>query len=187
MKETIFAEFQYFIRRINAYKKDASLSPGETIEDLEQRFRVQVEKGLVISHPGNQEVAMEILLSNLPEDDKRAHLLSLRKTGKTTFEFKKEPPKKIKASASLTTNEKRERALDLIVEALDLSGVKAQKQPLGVKMLMAEYELKDVDYDDPKDLRLLLVETIKMSGHAKKTEPITLANNFNKLVSKLAN
>lgn len=182
MKESIFAEFQYFIRRINGYRAGASLTAGETIEDLEQRFRIQVENGLVINDPGNQEIAMEILLSDFSEQEKRQHLMELRRTGKTNFTIKKAEAVTLKSSQGLSQEEKRERALDLIAEALKKAGLKVQKQPLGVKMLMAEFELKNVNYDDPKDLRLLLVNTVKISGHAKKVDPIQLANIFNKLL-----
>ncbi len=182
MKESIFGEFQYFIRRITAYRAGASLAAGETIEDLEQRFRVQVENGLIIREPSNQEIAMEILLSELTENEKRQHLMTLRKTGKTDFTVKKTEIKKLKSSQTLSLAQKRERALDLIAEALKKSGVKLQKQPLGVKMLMAEYELKKLDYDDPEDLKLLLVNTVKISGHAKKVNPLQLANTFNEIL-----
>lgn len=186
MEKSIFSEFQYFIKRINSFRLGSSLSPGETIEDLEQRFRVQIERGLVISEPGAQEVAMEVLLSNISEDEKKHHVLELRRTGKTNFAIKKPESQKIKSKNPLTLEQKRERALDLMVKALDSVGVKVQRQPFGVKMLMAEYELKDVDYDDPKDLRLLLVNTVKISGHAKKTEPVELALVFNKYLSKFS-
>jgi hypothetical protein len=182
MRESIFGEFQYFIRRINAYRAGVNLTTGETIEDLEQRFRVQVERGLIINDPHNQEVAMEILLSELSEKEKRQHLMELRKTGRTNFTVKKEDIKTLKSSQELSLNQKRERTLDLIIEALKKSGVKAQKQSLGVKMFMAEYELQNVNYDDPKDLRLLLVNTVKISGHAKKVDPVQLANTFNKML-----
>lgn len=182
MKESIFGEFQYFIKRINSYRSGVNLAPGETIEDLEQRFRIQVENGLVINNPQNQEIAMEILLSDLSEKVKKEHLMDLRKTGKTNFKFKKPETKMLKSSQELSLNQKRERALDFIVEALKVSGVKVQKQPLGVKMLMAEYNLKNIDYDNPKDLRLLLVDTVKLSGHAKKANPLNLANSFNRIL-----
>lgn len=184
MKESMFAEFQYFIRRINAYRAGGNLNTGETIEDLEQRFRVQVERGLIINEPGNQEVAMEILLSELSENDKRDHLIALRKTGKTNFKYKEKETKTLRSSKELSLEDKKERALDLIIKALKKAGVSAQKQPLAIKMFMAEYELKNIDYDDPKDLRLLLVHTVKISGHAKKVNPIELASIFNKLLAE---
>jgi len=53
MRESIFGEFQYFIRRINAFMNGSKLERGETIEDLEQRFRVQIERGLIIDEPYN--------------------------------------------------------------------------------------------------------------------------------------
>jgi hypothetical protein len=184
MKESIFAEFQYFIRRINGYRAGGNLNTGETIEDLEQRFLTQVERGLVINDPDNQEVAMEILLSELSENDKRDHLMELRKTGRTNFKIKKSETKKLKSSQELNTHQKKERALDFIFEALKKSGINVQKQPLGVKMLMAEYELKNVNYDDPKDLRLLLVNTVTISGHAKKVDPVKLAKIFNEIIAE---
>jgi hypothetical protein len=183
MKESIFGEFQYFIRRINAYNAGANLTNGETIEDLEQRFRVQVESGLVINEPQNQEIAMAILLSELSEMEKRQYLMELRKTGKTKFEMKKAEAKTLNSLQGLSLDQKRERALDLIAETLKKANVKAQKQPLGVKMLMAEYELNNFNYDDPKDLRLLFVNTIRISGHAKKADPLQLANIFNKILA----
>lgn len=183
MKESIFAEFQYFIRRINTYRSGGSLAPGETIEDLEHRFMVQVEKGLVISNPDSQEVAMEVLLSNLSENEKRNHLFELRRTGKTNFKLKKAESKTLKSNQGLSLEQKREKTLDLILSALKKSGIRVQRQPLGVKMLMAEYELKNVNYDDPKDLKLLFVSTIKLSGHAKKANPLELAVIFNNLLS----
>lgn len=185
MKDSIFGEFQYFIKRINAARNGAKLQQGETIEDLEQRFRVQIERGLVIDEPDAQEVAMEILLSDLSESKKKQHLLELRRTGTTNFAIKKAKSKTIISKQPMTLEQKRERALDLIHKALSCVGVKAQKQPLGVKMIMAEYELKNIDYDDPKDLKLLLVNTVKISGHAKKTEPGQLAQVFNQLLKKM--
>lgn len=185
MKESIFGEFQYFIRRINGYRNGASLSSGETIEDLEQRFRVQIERGLIIDEAYSQEVAMEILLSDLSEQEKKQHIIELRKTGSTSFVVKKEEAKTLASQQSLSLEQKREMALDLIAESLRKSGLKVQKQPLGVKMLMAEFELKNVDYLDPKDLKLLLVNTVKISGHAKKVDPMKLANVFSQLLSKL--
>lgn len=184
MKESIFGEFQYFIKRISAFRSGNVLPKGETIEDLEQRFRVQIERGLVIADPHAQEVAMEVLLSDLTEVQQKKHLIELRRTGKTNFSFIKRESKTLLSNRPLTTQQKKERALDIIHESLKAVGVTAQKQPLGVKMLMAEYELKDVDYDDPKDLKLLLVSTLKISGHAKKASPDKLAEAFNKILSK---
>ena len=182
MKESIFAEFQYFIRRINGFRSGLKLSAGETIEDLEQRFRVQVERGLVIIEPHEQEIVMEILLSSLNESDKRLHIMELRKTGKTSYQFQKTNSKESGRESSLTLEQKRERALDLMISALNTAGVKVQKQPLAVKMLMAEYSLENFDYDSPADLKLLFVNTVKISGHVKKVNPAALAVIFNDLM-----
>ncbi|MCU7832597.1 MAG: hypothetical protein KZQ56_08355 [gamma proteobacterium symbiont of Lucinoma myriamae] len=89
MKESIFAEFQYYIKRINNARKPGVLEKGDTLDDLEERFRVQVENGLVMTDPDSQEISMEILLSDLSEDKKKEYLLELRKTGQTSFEIKK--------------------------------------------------------------------------------------------------
>jgi len=180
MKESIFAEFQYYIKRINNARKSGVLEKGETLEDLEERFRVQVEKGLVMTDPDSQEISMEILLSDLSEDTKKQHLLELRKTGQTSFEIKKEESSKLKGSGN--KQDDMERALDLIVSALKAAGLRVQKQPLGIKMLQAAHELGDFSYTDPSDLKLLFVNTIRLSGHVKKTDPIKLAKIFNKLV-----
>lgn len=185
MKESIFAEFQYFIKRINEFRSGLDLKGGQTIEDLEQRFRVQVERGLVISDPDAQEVAMEILLSDLSEDKKRQHLMELRRTGKTNFEIKRSPLKTISSNRNLSPEQKKERALDLIILALKKVGVIAQKQPLAVKMFMADYELKGINYDDHNDLKLLLVKTTQLSGHAKKANAEMLAKAFNDLLLRL--
>ena len=182
MKESIFAEFQYFIRRINGFRSGVKLSAGETIEDLEQRFRVQVERGLVIIEPHEQEIVMEILLSNLNESEKRLHIMELRRTGKTSYQFKKANSKENGRESTLTLEQKRERALDLMILALNKVGVKVQKQPLAVKMLLSEYELENFDYDSPDDLKLLFVNTIKISGHVKKVNPAELAVIFNDLL-----
>lgn len=184
MKDSIFSEFQYFIRRVGGYRNGARLQAGETIEDLEQRFRVQIERGLVISEPSAQEMAMEILLSDLSESKQRKHLFELRKFGTTEFEMGASKAKKIQSQPGLTLQKKKERALDWMVKALKSVGVTAQRQPLGVKMLMAEHELNKIDYDDPKDLKLLLVGTVKLSGHAKKANPMDLAESFNKIISR---
>ena len=56
-----------------------------------------------------------------------------------------------------------ERALDLIVNALKASGLRVQKQPLGVKMLQAAHALEDISYNDPSGLKLLFVNTIRLS------------------------
>jgi hypothetical protein len=184
MKESIFGEFQYFIKRINAFRNGGSLAANETIEDLEQRFRVQIERGLIVHEPYSQEVVMEVLLSDLSEDAKKAHILEVRKTGKTSFVMQGQSSKVMTSNQGLTLEQKKEKALDLIISALKQVGVKAQKQPLAVKMFMAEYELKDVDYDDPKDLKLLLVKTVQFSGHAKKAEPEKLAKAFSSLLAK---
>jgi hypothetical protein len=182
MKESIFGEFQYFIRRINAFRSGGSLGANETIEDLEQRFRVQIERGLVVHEPHSQEVVMEVLLSDLPEDKKKAHILEVRRTGDTNFELKSNSSKVMKSNQGLTLEQKKEKALDLIILALKKVGVKTQKQPLAVKMFMAEYELKDVNYDDPKDLKLLFVKTVQISGHAKKADPEKLAKVFSEML-----
>jgi hypothetical protein len=184
MRESIFGEFQYFIRRINAFRNGGALDRGETIEDLEQRFRVQIERGLIIDEPYAQEVAIEILLSDLPEDKKKHHIMELRKTGHTNFAVKKPESKPVNAKQPLNLEQQRERALSLIFKSLKMVGVKVQKQPLGVKMLIAEYELKNVDYNDPSDLKLLLVNTVKISGHAKKANPSELAMAFNKVLAE---
>ncbi|MBF0266026.1 MAG: hypothetical protein HQL46_12205 [Gammaproteobacteria bacterium] len=180
MNESIFAEFQYYIKRINNARKSGVLEKGETLDNLEERFRLQVEKGLVISEPDSQEVAMEILLSDLTEDKKKAHLLELRKTGKTAFKIKKQTDAKLKTTGNKEAD--MERALNLIVSALKESGLRVQKQPLAVKMLMAAHELGNFSYTDPSDLKLLFVNTIKLSGHVKKADPLKLAETFNKLV-----
>lgn len=179
MKGSIFGEFQYFIKRIHAFRNGGTLARGETIEDLEQRFRVQVEKGLVINEPEAQALAMDILLSDLSETEQRHHLMALRRTGKTDFKPQHAAPTTsvIPQNADLQTQ--REKALALIHDALSDVGVRAQKQPLGVKMLMAEFELKEMNYADPEDLKLLLVNTIKLSGHGKKADPVRLAQAFN--------
>lgn len=182
MKESIFGEFQYFIKRINAFRNGEKLKHGETIEDIEQRFRVQIERGLVIDEPQAQEMVMQILLSDLPESKQKQHIMELRRTGKTNFSLKKSASTTTNTKQALTLEQQRERALDLIHKALKMVGVVTQKQPLGVKMLMAEYELKNVDYNEPKDLKLLLVSTVKISGHAKKADPAELAMVFNKLI-----
>ena len=184
MKESIFGEFQYFIKRINAFRNSGKLNQGETIEDLEQRFRVQIERGLILDEPHEQEVAMEVLLSELPEPQKKQHLMELRRYGKTNFSIKKGEAKRLHSPNSLTEQQKKERALDLIHKSLKDVGINAQKQPLGVKMLIAEFELKNVNYDDPKDLKLLLVNTLRISGHAKKTSPDKIANAFNNILAK---
>jgi len=182
MQDSIFGEFQYFIRRINAFRSNGHLAKGESIEDLEQRFRVQLERGLVIHEPYSQEVAMEVLLSDLSESAKKAHILEIRRTGKTNFEIKTTAAKVMAGHQALTLEQKKERAVDLMVKALKEVGVKAQKQPLAVKMFMAAHQLNAVDYDNPKDLRLLMVNTLQMSGHAKKADPELLAKVFNKLL-----
>jgi hypothetical protein len=182
MKESIFGEFQYFIKRINAFRSGGSLAANETIEDLEQRFRVQIERGLVVHEPHSQEVVMEVLLSDLPENAKRKHILEVRRTGDTDFELKNASSKVMKSNQGLTLEQKKEKALDLMITALKKVGVKTQKQPLAVKMFMAEYELGEVDYDDPKDLKLLFVKTVQISGHAKKAEPEKLAKVFSEML-----
>lgn len=184
MKESIFGEFQYFIKRINAFRNGGKLQQGETIEDLEQRFRVQIERGLVLDEPHEQEIAMEVLLSDLTESQQKKHLMELRRTGETNFLIQKSEPKRLHSTSLLTVQQKKERALDLIHNSLKEVGINAQKQPLGVKMLIAEFELKNVDYDDPKDLKLLLVNTLRISGHAKKTSPEKLAEAFNRILAK---
>jgi len=180
MKESIFAEFQYYIKRINKARKTGVLEKGDTVEDLEERFRMQVENGLVITEPDSQEIAMEILLSDLSEDNKKQSLLELRKTGQTSFQLKKEKTAKIQSAGNKQID--MERALDLIVSALKTSGLRVQKQPLGVKMLQAAHELGDFSYTDPDDLKLLFVNTIRLSGHVKKTDPLKLAETFNQLL-----
>ncbi len=180
MKESIFAEFQYYIKRINNARKSGILEKGDTLEDLEERFRLQVETGLVMTDPDSQEISMEILLSDLSEDKKKEYLLELRKTGQTSFEIKKEKVTKLQGSGNKQVD--MERALDLIVSALKASGLRIQKQPLGVKMLQAAHELGDFSYTDPDDLKLLFVNTIKLSGHVKKADPLKLAATFNQLL-----
>lgn len=71
------------LQRFLSVYEGNSLVPqkGETLEYLEERFRLQVESGLVITEPDSQELAMEILFSDISEDKKREHLLELRKTG----------------------------------------------------------------------------------------------------------
>jgi len=78
MQDSIFAEFQYFIKRINGYRSGKPLAPGETLDDLEKRFRLQVSRGLVIDEPHGQELAMEVLLSDLPEKDTSYRAPSLK-------------------------------------------------------------------------------------------------------------
>lgn len=179
MEDSIFGEFQYFIKRIQAFRNGDMLTRGETIEDLELRFRVQVEKGLVIDEPEAQALAMDILLSDLPETEQRRHLMELRRTGKTDFKPQHTAQKTSVISKNADLQTQREKALTLIHDALSDVGVRAQKQPLGVKMLMAEFELKEMNYADPKDLKLLLVNTVKLSGHSKKADPARLAQAFN--------
>ena len=185
MRDSIFGEFQYFIKRINTFRTTGHLPSGETIEDLEQRFRVQIERGLVIDEPDAQEIVAEILLSDLSEEAKKNHIIELRKTGKTNFKISSANTKIIQSQQGLTLEQKKERTLDLIIASLKEVGVKAQKQPLAVKMFMAEYELGSINYDDPKDLKLLLVTTVQMSGHAKKADPLKLATTFNNKLQKL--
>jgi len=185
MKESIFGEFQYFIKRINSFRNGGRLAANETIEDLEQRFRVQIEKGLVVSEPHAQEVVMEVLLSDLHEHTKKRHILEMRRTGQTDFKLKGTGSKKIESNKNLTLEQRKERALDLIIAALKKVGVNTQKQPLAVKMFMAEFELGGVDYDDPKDLKLLLVKTVEISGHARKAEPEKLAKVFSEMLSAI--
>jgi len=72
----------------------------------------------------------------------------------------------------------------MIHKALGQAGIRAQIQPLAVKMLHAAHELGELDYTDPADLRLLFVNTLKISGHAKKADPAELAAIFNKVVSQ---
>lgn len=182
--DSIFGEFQYFIRRINNFHSGGGLNPGETIEDLEQRFRVQIERGLVIHDPDSQETAMEILLSDLPESKQRQHLMELRKKGTTTFKAKAKRPRVLVGGQSQTIEQKREKALSLMVRALEAVGLKVKRQPLGIKMLYAEHSLKNVDYNDPNDLKLLFVNTVRISGHAKKANPAQLAVEFNKIASR---
>ncbi len=185
MKESIFAEFQYFIKRIKNHRNGGKLAAHETIEDLEQRFRLQVENGLVIIDPTSQEIVMEILLSDLDEDKMKEHIFELRRTGKTNFKLTNNDSKYIQSRKELTKEQKKERALDLMLAALKECGVNAQKQPLAVKMLIAEHELKSVDYDNIDDLKLLMVSTVKISGHAKKVEPARLAKIFNQYLDRL--
>ncbi|MFK5947230.1 MAG: hypothetical protein QM500_00485 [Methylococcales bacterium] len=182
MQETIFGEFQYFIKRINDARSGKSLSNGDTLEDLEQRFRLQVENGLVIIDPGAQEVAMEILLSDISEPQKRNHLFELRRTGKTSFQINRTQ----KATLSHNTDPQKdaERALHLIVKALNKAGIKVQKRALSVKMLLAAHELGEMDYCDPDDLKLLYVKTIKISGHVRKANPLVLAKIFNDILPR---
>lgn len=181
MTKSIFAEFQYYIKRINNARKSGILDKGDTLEDLEERFRIQVQNGLVITDPESQEISMEILLSDLLEDKKREHLLELRKTGQTSFEIKKEQVSKFNGSGNKQND--MEQALDLIVSALKQAGLRVQKQPLGVKMLQAAHDLGNFSYADPSDLKLLFVNTIKLSGHVKKADPLKLAQIFNKLIA----
>ena len=181
MKKTIFEEFQYYIKRINNARLTGILEKGDTLEDLEERFRIQVQNGLVITEPDAQELAMEILLSDISEDRKREHLLELRKTGQTSFEIKKEKVSKLNGSGN--KQQDMEYALDLIVNALKTAGLRVQKQPLGVKMLQAAHNLGDFSYSDTSDLKLLFVNTIMLSGHVKKADPQELAKIFNQLVS----
>ncbi len=181
MKKTIFEEFQYYIKRINNARLSGILEKGNTLEDLEERFRIQVQNGLVITEPDAQELAMEILLSDILEDRKREYLLELRKTGQTSFEIKKE--KVSKPNGSGNKQQDMEYALDLIVNALKTAGLRVQKQPLGVKMLQAAHNLGDFSYSDTSDLKLLFVNTIMLSGHVKKADPQELAKIFNQLVS----
>ena len=181
MKKSIFAEFQYYIKRINNARLNGVLEKGDTLDDLEERFRLQVQNGLVISDPDSQELAMEILLADISEELKREHLLELRKTGRTSFEIKKENVSKSNGSGN--KQQDMEYALDLIVNALKTAGLRVQKQPLGVKMLQAAHNLGDFSYNDSSDLKLLFVNTIMLSGHVKKADPHELAKIFNKLVS----
>ena len=181
MKKTIFEEFQYYIKRINNARLSGILEKGETLDNLEERFRIQVQNGLVITEPDAQELAMEILLSDISEERKREYLLELRKTGQTSFEIKKENV--TKSNGSGNKQQDMEYALDLIVNALKTAGLRVQKQPLGVKMLQAAHNLSDFSYSDTSDLKLLFVNTIMLSGHVKKADPQELAKIFNRLVS----
>ncbi len=182
MKKTIFAEFQYYIKRINNARNSGLLEKGDTLEDLEQRFRLQVENGLVITEPDAQELAMEILLSDATEELKLKYLLELRKTGQTSFILEKQDVSRIKSTGNKKND--MDNALDLILNALKTAGLRVQRQPLGIKMLQAAHELGDFNYSDSSDLKLLFVNTIKLSGHVKKADPLELAKIFNNLIQK---
>jgi len=180
MKKTLFEEFQYYIKRVNNARKLGILENGDTLDDLEERFRLQVQNGLVMTDPDSQELAMEILLSDISEDEKREYLLELRKTGQTSFVIKKVNVSKPNESGNKQND--MDHALDLIMNALKTAGLRVQRQPLGVKMLQAAHDLGDYSYTDPGDLKLLFVNTIKLSGHVKKADPFELAKIFNTLV-----
>jgi len=180
VEDSIFAEFQYFIKRINNARAGIKLTNGETLEDLEQRFRIQVENGLVIHDPDGQELAMDILLSNISEAEKRKHLTKLRTTGSCDFRASTSQAKMLSSTGSKEGD--MERAVDLMIKALKKAGVKAQKQKLGIKMFHAAHEMNNVDFCDPDDLKLLFVRTINISGHVKKGNPIELAESFNSIL-----
>lgn len=180
MNESKFAEFQYFIKRIKHARNGGSLNNGETLEDLEQRFRKQVENGLVIIDPGPQEIAMDILLSGMSEENMDSQLTQLRRTGKCSFTLKEEFSNKLKSHNN--PEKDMERALNLIIKALNVSGLRVQRQPLAVKMLEAAHNMSGFDFCDPDDLKLLFVKTIKRSGHVKKANPLELARIFNNLI-----
>ena len=180
MKKSIFAEFQYFIKRINNARKSGFLENGDTLEDLEERFRLQIQNGLVITEPDSQELAIEILLCDDSEELKLKYLLELRKTGQTSFKIKKENISRTKGTGNKQND--MDNALDLILNALKKAGLRVQRQPLGIKMLQAAHDLGDFNYTDSSDLKLLFVNTIKLSGHVKKADPLELAKIFNNLV-----
>ena len=181
MEESLFAEFQYFIKRINTARKGGRLKGGETLEDLELRFRRQVENGLVIINPDAQELAMEILLdTEISEVQKRAHIRELRLSGSTDYATKNTG--RIRREIAPSTDRDRERVLGWMVQALQRAGVRVQKQPLGIKMLIAAHEIGNVDYHDHGDIKLLFAKTIKLSGHAKKVDPVKLATLFNNIL-----
>jgi len=183
MSASLFSEFQYFIKKINLARAGKSPGKNETLEDLEQRFQKQVERGLVIIEPDEQELVMEVLLAHIPEERKLKFIRDVKKTGSCDFEIKKQSQIKVSAK-SPNLSEDRDRALDLIIKALKQAGIKVQRQPLGIKMMYAAHELGKFDYHDANDLKLLFVKTIKFSGHVKKADPQELATIFSKLVTQ---
>ena len=184
MDSSPFAEFQYFIRRINALKAGKPISKDDTLDDLEKRFHRQVERGLVLIDPDQQEMAMKILLAPISDARKVQFITELRRTGKTKFRELGKLHDNPKPVTKADPNTVREQALDLMVAALTKAGVRVKRQPLGMKMLYAAHDLGPVDYQNRDDLKLLFVNTIKYSGHVKKAAPEKLATIFNQLVAR---
>ncbi len=180
----MFDEFEYFIKRIQKARNGQNLPDGEYLEDLEIRFRLQVENGLVIHDAENQELAMEALLLDIPDSDKNMLIQAIRHS-RLTGELKDKLLRKDKAQMPKATRSNQallESSLDLFCETLRSCGLRIQRQPLGVKMLHAAHALPELDLNDERDVKLLFVKTCELSGHAKKTDPVMLARS---LVSSL--